>query len=94
MAKTIAKLTVNDEWIKLGELNQARQGHAVIFAQGAFLVTGGLFNASNFSFNTEHCLVEDGTNSIECVTQEPVLELYGFYPEMFLVPANYCKTMH
>ena len=92
MVKTVAKLTINDEWIRLGELKEARQGHSVIFAQGAFLVVGGFADFYNISFLTENCHLDIG-DSITCVTQNPQLELYGFYPELFLVSANYCKTI-
>ena len=75
--------TVVKRWIKFGKLNQARQGHRVIIQQDEFVVVGG-FPGSG----TERCT--SNGKVLECTVFEPDLFNYIFYPELMLVPANYC----
>ena len=71
--------TATKQWKKLGKLNQARQGHAVIVHQGHFIVVGG-----RYSRGTERCTLKG--NLIQCTTVGPELEYYNSYPEMMSVP--------
>ena len=92
LKKTIARLTpATNIWTKLGELVEARQGHAAIYAQGHFLVFGGFVDFNSVSYQTERCALK--TDQIECNTQSPELEFYAFYPEVFLVSSDYCKNL-
>ena len=76
--------THTKQWKTLGELNQARHGHAVIFHQGKFIVVGGEYG----SCGTESCLLKDG--SVQCKTVGPKLENYFYFPEMMSVSENFC----
>ena len=76
--------TLTKQWEKLGELNQARHGHGVIFQKGDFIVVGG-----RDTKKTERCSLHG--NSIQCTNVDPELDDYAFYPEMMLVPENYCR---
>ena len=69
----------------MGELNQGRRGHNAIVVQGEILVVGGKYETG---VKTERCIEADG--QIRCNSQEPELENYEFYPELFAVPDNYC----
>ena len=73
-----------DQWDVKGSLQSARYGHGVIATNGSLLVVGGFGRQS-----TEKCSPEDG--EMICVQQTPELISYSYYPEMFLVPLNYCK---
>ena len=76
--------THTKQWKTLGELNQARHGHAVIFHQGKFIVVGGEYE----SCGTESCTLQD--DSVQCETVDPELENYFYYPEMMSVSENFC----
>ena len=81
--------TKSRQWKKLGHLNQARYGNGVIVRQGQFVVVGGIGNSNSEKLrSTERCYFEN--ESIQCTTTEPVLDVYYQYPELMLVPEDYC----
>lgn len=83
---TIASFdTISKEWKKVGDLNQARYGHGVLIQQDYFIVVGGL----DGYLSTERCYFVD--DSVECVTVEPVVNFYAYYPELTSVDENYCQ---
>ena len=71
-------------WKKLGKLNEARHGHSVAIVDDQFLVVGG-----NGNFDTERC--KYATDKVECVKQEPKINMWKFYPALMPVSDNYCK---
>ena len=79
--------TSTRQWKKLGELNEARLGHGVIAQKGEFIVVGG-DGIIDEGTKTERCSLSD--DSIQCTSVDPELYDYFFYPEMMLVPENYC----
>ena len=80
----IARLSLSNKWSKAGELNTRRYGHGAIFVDGFIMVIGGYGD-----YSTEKCEVKN--NGITCETQNPVLNNYFLYPELFFVPASYCS---
>ena len=78
-------------WAKVGSLCTARHGHSVIQLESpfleswAFLVVGGKGRK-----RTEMCeWSSDGM--LLCSEQNPILNDYDLYPELFVVPHDYCK---
>ena len=69
-------------WSLAGSLNQARQGHGVIFDGEQFVVIGGMGN-----FKTENCVVSGET--VTCTQHGPGLTDYQYYPELALVDDSY-----
>ena len=89
-SKTIAKLdSISYEWTKAGDLIVGRQGHNAIFDGSDIIVVGG--NIGGASTKTEKCTIAEG--KVTCVEQDPALEGYSYYPELFLVEDGYCKEM-
>ena len=84
---TIGKLDANSNWSKAGELSTGRNGHAAIYDGTFLLVVGGYGN----DYKTEKCSFS--SSGITCTQQSPSLDEYEFYPELFLVPADYCKSL-
>ena len=78
--------TETKQWKKVGKLNQSRSGHSVILHQGAFVNVGGY---PNWLHGTERCEL-DG-DSVICTTVDPYLAEYKFWPEMMIVPSDYCE---
>ena len=74
-------------WSKLGDLVNGRRGHNAIYDGSSLIVVGGYPG----SLKTEKCVISNG--HVSCSSQNPELEGNGYYPELFLVPVNYCKTM-
>ena len=88
-SKTIAKLdSISYEWSKAGDLIQARHGHNAIFDKLDIIVVGG-YVRDGISLKTEKC--EINGDKVTCVEQDPALEHYSYYPELFLVEEGYCK---
>ena len=85
---TIGKLDVNLIWSKVGDLNKRRHGHNVIFDGNYALVIGG-YTDNDVLLPTEKCRVS--TNGVICTEQSPSLYRYLNYPELFMVPWNFCK---
>ena len=76
------------QWSKIGEMKQARQGHNMIsHPNGALYVIGGMDPESVDDLYTEKCTYN---GSFECESQQPVLTSYTYYPELKLVNENYC----
>ena len=75
---------LRDQWNVKGLLQSARYGHGVIATNKSILIVGGFGRQL-----TEKCSPED--DQIMCTQQSPELVSYAYYPEMFLVPLNYCK---
>ena len=84
---TIGKLDSNSNWSKAGELSTGRYGHAAIYDGNFMLVVGGWNN----DYKTEKCAFSSG--GITCTEQNPSLDYYSDYPELFLVPADFCKSL-
>ena len=71
-------------WSKAGYLNTSRKGHNVIFDGRHFLVIGGYETKKE-----ERCTIV--RDEMTCVEQAPELTDYAYYPELFLVPDDFCK---
>ena len=71
-------------WKLVGKLNHARHGHSVVILDDHFLVVGG-----NGYFETERC--KYSSEKIDCVKQEPKINMWKFYPALMVVDDNYCK---
>ena len=78
--------TETKEWKKCGRLNQPRSGHSLILHQGAFVIVGGY---PNWPLGTERCNLHG--DSILCTSVDPYLTEYKFWPEMMIVPSDYCE---
>ena len=73
-------------WSKSGELISKRSGHNAIY-DGSSLIVGGGYGL----YKTERCVISNGQAT--CTDQNPELDYYSFYPELFLVKDNFCKTL-
>ena len=82
--KMIARMDLDGHWTQVGELNQAKSGHNVIYDGEYLIVVGG----GSYQF-TEKCTIKN--ESVTCTSQNPELASYYLYPELFLVTENYCK---
>ena len=83
LVSAIARFTVSSgKWSKPGELTTKRRNHGAILIDGSFIVIGGLNDNP-----TERCTTGE---KVKCVDQEPLLNNYYSYPELFLVNSNYC----
>lgn len=83
--QTIAAFnTITKKWKKVGKLNEARTGHGVIMNKGNFIIVGGMDYKK-----TERCTLEG--QSIHCKLINPGLDYYMGYPEMMIVPSDYCE---
>ena len=56
-----------------------------IYDGSHLLVVGG-----EYTRETEKCSIESG--SVTCTSQNPELDYYSKYPELFLVPESFCKA--
>ena len=72
------------QWTQVGELNEARQGHKIIYDGQYLLVIGGLLTQS-----TEKCSIKEG--SVSCTSQNPELSNYDAYPELFPISDDFFK---
>ena len=87
-SKTIAKLdSIWFEWSKAGDLIQGRHGHNALFDGTDLIVVGGY--VSGAAAKTEKCPIFEG--KVTCVEQDPAINNYSYYPELFLVENGYCK---
>ena len=73
-------------WSKAGELTKGRWGHNAIYDGSSVLVVGGVG-----TFKTEKCTISN--NQVTCTEQNPELVDYRTYPELFMVPVDFCKTL-
>ena len=86
----IGKLDANSVWSKVGDLQTGRRGHNAIFDGTYALIVGG-YAGSNVNVPTEKCsLTSDG---MSCTSQNPSLYDYWYYPELFMIPYDYCKNL-
>ena len=74
-------------WSKAGNLNSGRHGSNAVFDGSVILVVGG---NSNSPVKTEKCVISGA--EVTCITQNPDLKAYVNYPELFLVPSNFCRN--
>ena len=61
---------------------------------GELLIIGGgsrYDKYKNYAVFTERCRYEDG--QMRCTQQQPKLLQYSFYPELLVVPKNYCDSL-
>ena len=86
---TIGRLDENGRWSKAGHLNQARYRHNSIFNGEYIVVVGG-----SGWLMTEMCKINEiqTNDSVKCVQTNIGLKNYTNYPELFLVPADFCVT--
>ena len=83
----IAKFgTTTRQWSNLGNLVTGRHSHGAIFDGAHFIVIGGYRDA----YTTEKCSLSGST--MTCKQQEPELNRYQEYPELFLVQDDFCKN--
>ena len=73
-------------WSKMGDLNSGRHAHNVNFDGAHFLVVGGYGTRK-----TERCTMANG--QMTCIEQNPELTNYSYYPELYLVPIDFCKEL-
>ena len=82
----IARLNATTKaWSRVGKLNTARRQHNVIFDGMSLLVIGG-----EGEFKTEKCSLT--SEEVNCIEQNPSLRYYSTYPELYLVPFDFCKV--
>ena len=85
--KTIGRLDATTmRWSKSGNLVNGRYGHNAIYDGSSLIVVGG----RDGSLKTEKCTISN--DQVSCTAQNPSLENYYYYPELFLVPFDFCKT--
>ena len=89
-SNVIARLDAGTySWSQVGELLIARRAHNTIYDGSKFLIIGGIVGETADDVETEQCQFID--NEISCVLQNPVLNNYQYYPELYLVPADFCQ---
>ena len=81
----ITRMDLDGKWTLAGELNQYNMGQNVIYDGEYLIVIGGGAGTRQ----TEKCSILDGL--VSCTSQAPELENYFRYPELFLVPNDFCK---
>lgn len=77
-------------WSKSGNLETARSGHNVIYDNQYVIVVGGN-PGLDAPVHSEKCAISIGR--VACNSQAPELANYSYYPELFLVPADFCKNL-
>ena len=86
-SKTIGRFDATRRvWSKSGELISGRNFHNAIYDGSSLIVVGGWDTQK-----TERC--EIYSDQITCTAQNPELNYYEAYPELFLVPVDFCKTL-
>ena len=82
---TIGRLDSSYFWSNVGQLMVNRYGHGAIGIGSDIIVAGGR------GHKTEVCSIAYG--KVTCTAPNNVaLTNYQYYPELFLVPKNFCKT--
>ena len=66
-----------------------RVGHNAIYEGSSLMVFGGR-KTPDSALQTERCVITNG--QALCTSQSPELYEYSYFPELFLVPVNFCKT--
>ena len=88
-ASLIAKFdSTTRQWSRIGKLRQSRDGHGAIFDGANFIIVGGFLD----EFYTESCTLNADNSEITCSRRKPILDDYSDYPELFIVPENFCKV--
>ena len=86
-SKTIGRFDATRRvWSNSGELINKRSGNNAIYDGSSLIVIGG-----NGRYKTERCEISNG--KVTCTAQTPELNNYVYYPELFLVQVNFCKTL-
>ena len=86
-SKTIGRFDATRRvWSNSGELIKKRSGNNAIYDGSSLIVIGG-----NGRYKTERCEISNG--KVTCTAQTPELNNYVYYPELFLVQVNFCKTL-
>ena len=86
--KTIGRLDATTMvWSKSGDLVNGRSSHNVIYDDSSLIIVGGY----KYPYKTEKCVISN--DQVSCVSQNPDLDYYRYYPELFLVPVDFCKTL-
>ena len=84
--KTIGRLDATTMvWSKSGNLVNGRHGHNAIYDGSSLIVVGG-----SGTLKTEKCTISN--DQVSCTAQNPALKDYVYYPELFFVPFDFCKT--
>ena len=73
-------------WSNSGRLVTRRTGHNAIHDGYNLVVVGGDGPGER---STEKCTILNA--KITCSEQDPILNKYAYYPELFLVPEGFCK---
>ena len=80
------------KWSSIGSLVSRRYGNGAVFDGNYFLVVGGKRTYDDRDpIKTEKCTLNGST--MTCQEQQPELEKYVKYPELFLVAEDYCKNI-
>ena len=77
--------TQTRKWTQAGQLISKRFAHGAIFDGSSIIVIGGRYEQK-----TETCKISNG--QVSCKEQSLSLMNCAFYPELYLVDENYCKT--
>ena len=73
-------------WSNSGQLVTRRTGHNAIYDGFNLIVIGGDGPGAR---STEKCTISN--EKFTCSDQDPILNKYAYYPELFLVPEGFCK---
>ena len=78
-------------WSTVGALLEKRQKNNVIEVQGQFLILGGEIKKDGLlgTVQTEKCVFEE--TKLQCSEQDPLLENYSNFPELFHISEDYCR---
>ena len=79
--------TATRKWSVAGSINTGRFQANTIFDGSSVLVVGG-----EGLMKTEVCKLDETGIFFTCIEQDPILQDYKFYPELFLVPVDFCKV--
>ena len=84
---TIGRLGIETRrWTNVGTMVNARNGHQVIWTGAEIMVVGG-----GGEQKTEKCV--ESTGRWTCTEQKATLDGYWLYPEMMMVPDDFCKSI-
>lgn len=85
----------SEEWTKMGELTEPRHAHGATIALDSFIVVGGQYSTVTghvyYQLSTERCDFASNGTSISCSTQNPIIDRFAHYPELFNVNQDYCS---
>ena len=75
---------LSGSWSIAGSMITGRYGHRTIFSQDRFFIIGGPADMP-----TEQCQLFG--SQMVCAQQSPVTDNFHYWPELFNVPADFCK---